>query len=497
MNKFVYIIQLVVALLLVSVKGVSQGIDKAQLRVVPQEVEQRGDELYINMNIDISRLVIDSDRSLTLTPILRSSDKEKELPEVIINGTRRHKAYEREMSLLGNKRMAQIETPYNVLRAKSTPDGIFPYTLSIPFEEWMKDARLDLKEDLCGCAGSSQEVVVERLVNRVMLEFILPYDVNPVGAYIKPEVEAIKNRSEQVDVFLDFPVMKTTIIPDFGNNPRELSKIESMIREIHGDKNIQVSQADIIGYASPEGSVTLNNQLSQGRAQALRSYLAMRTEIPAGIYRVSSGGEDWKGLIKLVEESVWSDRDQILYVIQGTSSVEERKYKLKTLNGGQSYNRLLTEMYPQLRRVLCRVNYTVRGFSVEEGREIIKKRPQQLSLEEMFLVANTYPVGSDTFVEVFETAVRMFPDDKVANLNAAATALMQKDVVKAEKYLQLADKNTPEYINNLGLLHLLRDDYDVARKLLTEASGKGVAAAKQNLEELEKKLDTNSRIERR
>ncbi len=82
---------------------------------------------------------------------------------------------------------------------------------------------------------------------------------------------------------------------------------------------------------------------------------------------------------------------------------------------------------------ICKVNYEVRDFSVEEAKEIIKTRPQNLSLNEMFLVANTYPTGSE-FIDVFETAVRMYPQSEIANINAATAALSRNELVSAERY---------------------------------------------------------------
>ena len=69
------------------------------------------------------------------------------------------------------------------------------------------------------------------------------------------------------------------------------------------------------------------------------------------------------------------------------------------------------------------MNYDIKNFNVDEAKEVIKRRPQNLSLNEMFLVANTYPKGSQEFIDVFETAVRMYPDSEIANMNAATAAL--------------------------------------------------------------------------
>ncbi|MFR7875402.1 MAG: hypothetical protein ACLU4J_02820 [Butyricimonas paravirosa] len=45
-----------------------------------------------------------------------------------------------------------------------------------------------------------------------------------------------------------------------------------------------------------------------------------------------------------------------------------------------------------------------------------------MSLDEMYHIANSYPQKSG-FRNVFEIAVRTYPNDPVANLNAAAIAL--------------------------------------------------------------------------
>ena len=80
----------------------------------------------------------------------------------------------------------------------------------------------------------------------------------------------------------------------------------------------------------------------------------------------------------------------------------------------------------------------VRSFFIEEAKEILKTKPQQLSLQEMFLVAQTYEPGSPEFNEVFDIAVRLFPDDETANLNAACTDLQKGDLTSAEKHLAKA-----------------------------------------------------------
>ena len=110
------------------------------------------------------------------------------------------------------------------------------------------------------------------------------------------------------------------------------------------------------------------------------------------------------------------------------------------MNGGSSYRILLAEVYPALRHSDYEVDYTIRNFSVEEAKSLAFSDPSKLSLNELFHVAETYPAGSDEFNEIFETAVRMYPNDPVSNLNAAITAIQAKQFTKAERYLTRAQE---------------------------------------------------------
>lgn len=105
------------------------------------------------------------------------------------------------------------------------------------------------------------------------------------------------------------------------------------------------------------------------------------------------------------------------------------------LKGGEPYKYIVREFCPLLRKAICKIDFDVRNFSIDQAKEVFQSRPQNLSLNEMFLVANTYEKGSQEFINLFETAVRLFPNDITANLNAAIAALSRKDTVYAKQYM--------------------------------------------------------------
>ena len=129
------------------------------------------------------------------------------------------------------------------------------YQYHLPYETWMADACLNIRRDECGC-GETAWMEIEPLMEKVTLEYpLIPYVITPHLAYIRPVVEQVKQRDVQAECFLDFEVNKVDIRPEYMNNPQELAKLRAMIDELKADADIQVKSLDIIGYASPEGSV--------------------------------------------------------------------------------------------------------------------------------------------------------------------------------------------------------------------------------------------------
>lgn len=125
-----------------------------------------------------------------------------------------------------------------------------------------------------------------------------------------------------------------------------------------------------------------------------------------------------------------------------------------------------------------------RNFDVEQGRIIIRENPKYLSLNEMYQIAISYPKSSKDFVDVFNIAVRMFPNDEVANLNAAAVALSQKDLNAALKYMEKADHTTAEFLNNTGVYNFLNGDIQRAVAAFEQAARLGNEAALSNFRQL-------------
>lgn len=395
---------------------------------------QQGESLYIDMQMDMRNLKVDNDRTLTLTPMLVSADRNLVLPEIIINGRRRQKAYVRSMAL-------NSETNLGV---PSNKKEVLSYTQIIPYQPWMENASLNLEENLCGCGGHQEVLTQEPIPNEISTEIKRLSAIHPILSHIQLPADRLEVRSKQYEAHLEFPVNQSVILPDYMNNKSELQNIQKMLSETLNDKGLNVKGIYIEGFASPEGALKLNEQLSVKRAEALKSYLTAQGQIPAGLCHVSFGGENWDGLVKALESSTLKEKSTLLDIIEQTSDIALRKQKLKNVNGGASYRVMLRELYPALRKVNCRVDYTT------------------------------------------DITIAAQADAEDTNLNAAATALSERNLTAARQYLDKSNPQTAEYANNNGAYYLLNGQPEQAIIEFNKAIQKGSEAAQSNLEEMEK-----------
>ena len=334
-------------------------------------------------------------------------------------------------------------------------------------------------------------VVVEPEPEPVPMPVVEPYKPDYHLAYLEPKAEQEKARNLKGQAYLDFVVNKTDIRRDYRRNAEELRKVEETINVVRQDPNITITHIGIHGYASPEGNYASNARLAEGRAQAFKDYVQQLIDVTAQLFSVESTPEDWEGLERALENQEDRLNDSsaakirvpapMILIVKSDAKPDEKERQLKTRYPAQ-WKQLLTDVFPALRHSDYTVSYTIRPFTIDEAKEIIHQKPQQLSLNEMFLVANTYTPGSQDFNEVFETAVRMYPDDETANLNAAVIALQKNDLQAAERYLKKAG-NSPQALNARGVLAVRSGDKQAAERFWHQST---LPEAQHNLKELEK-----------
>lgn len=433
-------------------------------------MERNGGYMVVDMTLDLKDLDVDGNRAVLLTPRLVNGPDSLDLQSVGIYGRRRYYFYVRN----GESMLAEDEQSF---KASEKPDDI-AYHYIAPYADWMNGAKLSLHRSDYGCCSTLLAEQDGELGHHVEAFF-------PELVYVRPQAETVKSRSLEGSAFIDFPVDKTVIYPDYRRNTAELGKIQATIDSVRNDRDVTITQVWLKGYASPESPYTHNTELAIGRTEALKKYIQQLYKFEEGIIATDYEPEDWAGLRRYVEQTNLDHRTEILALIDSDMDPDAKEAKIKR-SYPEEYRFLLQNCYPALRHTDYRIAYVIRSYSdVEEIKRLMRTQPQKLSLNEFYLAAQEYEPGTDEFTEVFETAVRMFPDDTVANLNAANAAMRRGDNTGAARYLERAG-DSPEAVYARGSLAVRMKDYETARKYLNEAKALGLEQAGITLEELEK-----------
>jgi hypothetical protein len=459
-----------VLLSLLGVAGVKgQPLMNGQVTIQNLSVSRSDDKLFISMDIDVSALEVKSNREVIFTPALASDDHTLSLPAVMIAGRNRYYHH------LRNNKLRPATTELY----RRSDVSVVEYRTVVPYEKWMNTARLVTLNEICGCsdetlAGENEPLLALQLEPKVFV---------PDFVYIRPKAEPKINVLEG-SAFIDFPVNRTEIHENYRRNPVELQKILNTIDAVRNDADTRIIALSIKGYASPESPYSNNERLAKGRTQTLKEYVQRQYNFPESIISTDYEPEDWAGLERAVENSDLQNRDAILALIRSNMEPDAKEWKIKKTYPAD-YSWLLKNIYPGLRHSDYAVKYEVRAYTdVAEIKRLLKMQPQKLSLNEMYLAAQEMAPGSEEYNETFEIAVRMFPNDEIANLNAANTAMHLRNLKNAERYLTKAG-DTPEAIYARGIHAALSEDYTTAQRLFTEAKRKGLVKAEDMLKQIE------------
>ena len=436
-------------------------------------LSRQGDLLQVRITMPLSELDVQSKRAVILMPVVladtAASASAVELPTLGVFGRQRYLYYER----------GSAEATADQIWPASKAPATYEYTATTPWQDWMDGCTLRLARTDYGCCYNIEG---EGYLDLARLELPRPFE--PRFSFLRPTADATKSRQVKGRAFIDFPVNRTEIYPDYRGNTRELAKIRATIDSVAGDKDVTVRLITIKGFASPEGSYTNNVRLAKGRTEALKEYVRNLYSFPASLFQTAYEPEDWEGLINWLQTNDIENRDAILAIATDTSLEPDPRNTKIQRDFPRQYAWLLANVYPALRHSDYTIDFDIRTFTdVDEIRRLVRTAPQKLSLNEFFLAAQACPVGSDEFNEIFDTAVRMYPDNEVANLNAANTAMQRGDLKAAAAYLAKSG-DSPEAIYARGNLAALQGHNEEALQLMQQAARLKVADAPAAIEQL-------------
>ncbi|MBP5636977.1 MAG: tetratricopeptide repeat protein [Bacteroidales bacterium] len=243
--------------------------------------------------------------------------------------------------------------------------------------------------------------------------------------------------------------------------------------EINSNDRATITGTSIVAYASPEGAIDLNNQLSERRSQSAGKAWNQLTK-GSGIIEptVISVGEDWEGFQKLVSESSIEDKELIIRVLSMYSDPAVRENEIRNMS--EVFTALKQEVLPELRRARLIADVQYKNFTPEELLAMYKDDPSSLDEEALLRLASVSENEADK-EDVLKKAVKLYGSDR-AQYNLAVLYMKQGKNDKAEQALAEVKDGGDDVINAMGVLALRKGDLETAEDCFSKSKSEEAKA---------------------
>lgn len=391
-------------------------ISNAQTVVSNEKMTQDGKIVTVSFDVDTDQTKIPSRRKEVILPYIYNGKDTLFLDALEVFGKGRFKRERQENAIAGDKEWGLGE---NQILKK---EGVYEYVSQVPLKRWMKSANLGIRRQIVGCA-CEKDLSEENLAEDVAL-FEEPVVERRTPTFALAEVER-KWDFGQDELEIVFKVSKAEIDPTVFNNEITFAKILDAVDRIHSNPNYKIEKLHVAGYASPEGPPAFNEWLGINRAKALINYIIEKRPeygLTEDNFEIHNGEENWEGLRRVLAQSDIPQKDEVIAIIDDVNIPNERKkLKIKELDHSRVWNRMLKEIYPQLR--------SARYLAVYYD-------PSDDALVEKVKQANSL-INEGKYEEAYSLVEKYKDDSRAANV-LGVSLMMQKKFEEAMPWLKKA-----------------------------------------------------------
>ncbi len=404
----------------------------AQTVISSQSLVEDGERVVVSFEVETDVKSIPANRKEIIMPFIYNAKDTLWLETLEVYGKGRFKREMQENHLAGEKDWQLSEN--QVIKG-----DVYHYISSVPLKRWMKSTNLGIKRQMVGCNCENE------LADQTLAEGVALFEEPMLPARRIPATFTLADATRQWDFGRDeleiiFKVSKIEIDSTVFNNEVTFGKILSAIDKIFANPKYKVDKIEIAGYASPEGRRSFNNWLGENRAKALINYIIERRpqyNLTEDNFRLRNGEENWPGLRRHVLASDIAEKDQIVEIIDMDLPDEEKKLKLKALDKGKVWKKMLKEVYPHLR---C-ARYLAVFYDSTQDEAV-----------DMINLANQM-IREGDYKSAYET-VEPYGDDLRAYNTIGTALMMQGRFEEALPWLQKAvESNTASAQENIDLIN--------------------------------------------
>lgn len=392
-------------------------IAAAQSRITNQTVVHDGKDAIVTFSIETDENSIPSNRKEIIMPYIYNGKDTVWLETVEVYGKNRYKREKQENHLDGNK-------DWDLEGGQIHRGEVYSYRDTAPLKRWMAPVNLGIRREIVGCA-CEENLADENIASATLFE------EPPVEPRRIPKDFAVADATKEWDFGQDeleiiFKVSKTEIDSTVFNNEVTFGKILAAVDKIYSNPKFRVDKIEIAGYASPEGRQSFNKWLGENRAKALIDYIIEsrpQYNLTQDHFRLRNGEENWAGLRRHLLASSIEEKDQVVAIMDMDLSDEEKKLKIKEIDKGKVWKKMLEDVYPHLR--CARYLAVYYESAQDEAVDVINQANQM--------------IREGKYAEAYELA-EPYGDDFRAYNTVGVALMMQGEFEKALPWLEKALK---------------------------------------------------------
>ncbi len=227
------------------------------------------------------------------------------------------------------------------------------------------------------------------------------------------------------------------------SNIRVTEKSDEDIKRLtaFAENGYKTHSIEIKSFASPEGSVNMNDNVSDNRMKSTLTYtkrllrnLKLDGARNSELYTETSVGEDWAGFESLVQASNIKDKRRINKIVNSVEDLELREQQIRDL--AEIYDALEGDVLPQLRKAIIVIRSFEPKRTDEEIATLSTTTPEILDVKELLFSAT---LTDDATVKegIYSKAVELHNDWRGYN-NIACMHIANGDLNTAMIYLNKA-----------------------------------------------------------
>lgn len=425
--------------------NMASKFETVNVNVTPPTLQAHAGKVEVNIDASFPEKYFAKSTTVEFTPVLITENGEKKFKSITVQGE----------EATGGEATIFYAT-----------GGRFSYKDNIPYTKDMMESKLELRA--LGKEKEKELVFDSRTIaNGVLATSTRIQNTEDIYfAKSNYEKETILEESAVIYFLVNQSNVRTTEKSD--DDIKRLEEFASLGYKTHS--------IEVKSFASPEGSVNLNDDVSDKRAASTLRYLKRmlkKVELDGvdndDLYTEISEGEDWEGFNKLMRNSDIKDRRRITKIVNSVEDLEKREQAIRDM--AEIYDAIEKDVLPQLRKA----KITIRSYEPKKPDSLIlelaQNNAQELDVKELLYSASLTD-DNELKISIFNKSSQLHNNWKGYN-NIACLMLEKNNLVEAKKYLSKAEKlngSASNIQNNKAVIAAWEGDLELAKKLYNKSA---------------------------